>query len=74
GDHRGRLAAGIRVAKKGKEGIWFELYVDKSDDAVVDLLKKYVKSDHAAKGSWKPDKTPNGQSCPESEDREKTDQ
>lgn len=28
GDHRGRLAAGIRVAKTGKEGDWLELYVD----------------------------------------------
>jgi len=55
GDHRGRLAAGIRVAKKGKEGIWFELYVDKSEDAVVDLLKKYEKSEHPARGSWMPD-------------------
>ena len=55
GDHRGRLAAGIRVAKKGTDGIWFELYVDKSDDAVVDLLKKYVESDHPAKGPWNPD-------------------
>lgn len=55
GDHRGRLAAGIRVAKKDKEGIWFELYVDKSNDAVVDLLKMYVKSEHPARGNWKPD-------------------
>jgi uncharacterized Ntn-hydrolase superfamily protein len=53
GDHRGRLAAGIRVDKTGHEGHWFELYVDQSDDAVIDLLKKYVKSDHPAKGSWK---------------------
>ena len=37
GDHRGRLAAGIRVAKEGVEGYWLEQYVDKSDDAVLDL-------------------------------------
>ena len=55
GDHRGRLAAGIRVAKKGTDGIWFELHVDRSDDAVSDLLRSYVQADHAAKGSWKPD-------------------
>ena len=50
GDHRGRLAAGIRVAKKGVDGIWFELYEDKSDDAVSDLVKKYAVTDHPAKG------------------------
>lgn len=52
GDHRGRLAAGVRVAKTGHEGYWFELYVDQSDDAVIDLLKKYVDIEHAAKGDW----------------------
>lgn len=41
GDHRGRLAAGIRVAKKGTEGYWLELYVDESDDAVADLGRVY---------------------------------
>jgi uncharacterized Ntn-hydrolase superfamily protein len=41
GDHRGRLAAGIRVAKKGTEGYWLELYVDKSDDAVTELGRAY---------------------------------
>jgi uncharacterized Ntn-hydrolase superfamily protein len=43
GDHRGRLAAGIRVAKRGVDGLWCELYVDKSDDAVNDLVKEYAK-------------------------------
>lgn len=52
GDHRGRLAAGIRVARKGHEGHWFELYVDESDDAVNDLLVKYVEIEHEAKGRW----------------------
>jgi len=56
GDHRGRLAAGIRVAKKGEKGYWFELYVDKSDDAVNDLLKKYVEIEHDAKGDWQASK------------------
>jgi len=50
GDHRGRLAAGIRVARKGVKGYWLELYVDKSDDAVVDLAKKYAALEHKAKG------------------------
>jgi uncharacterized Ntn-hydrolase superfamily protein len=50
GDHRGRLAAGIRVAKKGVEGHWLELYVDKSDDAVTDLAKQYAALQHEAKG------------------------
>ncbi|MCA9263339.1 MAG: DUF1028 domain-containing protein [Planctomycetales bacterium] len=52
GDHRGKLAAGIRVAKNGTQGIWLELYTDGSDDAVQDLLKKYRELDHPAKGSW----------------------
>jgi len=58
GDHRGRLAAGIRVAKKGHEGIWFELYEDRSDNAVIDLLKKYAAAEHAAKGKWPGGKAP----------------
>lgn len=52
GDHRGRLAAGIRVCKKDVEGYWLDLHVDKSDDAVIDLHKKYVESDHDARGAW----------------------
>jgi uncharacterized Ntn-hydrolase superfamily protein len=50
GDHRGRLAAGMRVAKEGIEGYWLELYVDKSDDAVADLANDYAALDHEAKG------------------------
>jgi uncharacterized Ntn-hydrolase superfamily protein len=52
GDHRGRLAAGIRIAKKNVDGYCFELYVDRSDDAVIDLWKKYIDTRHDAKGSW----------------------
>jgi uncharacterized Ntn-hydrolase superfamily protein len=52
GDHRGRLAAGIRVAKTGHDGVWFELYEDDSDDAVLDLLKQYAAVEHPAKGTW----------------------
>ena len=59
GDHRGRLAAGIRVAKKDHAGYWFELYVDESDDAVTELAKKYAETAHAAKGTW-----PGGAPCP----------
>jgi uncharacterized Ntn-hydrolase superfamily protein len=51
GDHRGRLAAGMRVAKKGVEGYWLELYADKSDDAVTELAKKYAALEHEAKGA-----------------------
>jgi len=51
GDHRGRLAAGIRVAKQGIEGYWLELYVDESQDAVVEMAKKYAALEHEAKGS-----------------------
>jgi len=52
GDHRGRLAAGIRVAKTGTEGYWFELYVDDSQDAVVDFVAQYAEQKHEAKGEW----------------------
>jgi uncharacterized Ntn-hydrolase superfamily protein len=52
GDHRGRLAAGIRVAKRDVEGYWLELYVDESTDAVVDLAKQYAELTHDAKGTW----------------------
>ncbi|MBN1417764.1 MAG: DUF1028 domain-containing protein [Planctomycetes bacterium] len=51
GDHRGRLAAGIRVAKDGVEGVWLALDVDESDDAVEALAKKYAALDHPAKGT-----------------------
>ncbi len=50
GDHRGRLAAGLRVAKKGVEGHWLELYVHKSDNAVVELAEKYAALEHEAGG------------------------
>lgn len=49
GDHRGRLAAGIRIAKEGVKGHWLELYVDKSDNAVVELVRKYAALKHEAK-------------------------
>ncbi len=50
GDHRGRLAAGIRVAKPGVEGNWLELDVDHSDDAVEELVVRYTALKHEAKG------------------------
>jgi uncharacterized Ntn-hydrolase superfamily protein len=52
GDHRGRLAAGIRVAKRGVDGDWLTLSVDKSDDAVIELAKRYAELEHPAKGAW----------------------
>ena len=64
GDHRGRLAAGIKVARRGKPGTWFQLHVDKSDDAVAELLKKYVASKHPAKGAWKGGRPPFADPCP----------
>ncbi|MGO8749985.1 MAG: DUF1028 domain-containing protein [Thermoguttaceae bacterium] len=54
GDHRGRLAAGIRVAKRGVKGYWLELQVDQSDDAVTELAKKYAALKYAAKGPTNP--------------------
>ena len=64
GDHRGRLAAGIKVARRGKPGTWFQLHVDKSDDAVAELLKTYVAFKHPAKGSWKGGRPPFTDPCP----------
>ncbi len=58
GDHRGRLAAGIRIAKTGEKGYWLELQVEKSDDAVNELLKKYAELKHDAKGEWPGGKLP----------------
>ena len=51
GDHRGRLAAGMRVAKEGMAGYWLELYVDESNDAVTELAGKYAALEHEAKGT-----------------------
>lgn len=68
GDHRGRLAAGLRVAKPGVEGIWLDLQTDKSDDAVFDLLKKYVELKHEAKGKWSGGQPPFQHPCPKRPD------
>jgi uncharacterized Ntn-hydrolase superfamily protein len=65
GDHRGRLAAGLRVAKRGVKGRWLELYVDESDDAVIDLSRKYAELDHEAKGTWAGGSSPWRHPCPE---------
>ncbi len=65
GDHRGRLAAGIRVAKKGVEGNWLELDVDESGDAVIELAKKYAELEHDAKGSWRGGQLPFVHPCPD---------
>jgi len=64
GDHRGRLAAGIRVAKRGVEGHWLELYVHESDNAVMDLAREYAEMEHAAKGKWRGGKLPFKYPCP----------
>jgi uncharacterized Ntn-hydrolase superfamily protein len=65
GDHRGRLAAGMRVAKKGVEGDWLSLHVDKSDDAVLELAQKYAELKHEAKGSWRGGQLPFQHPCPD---------
>ena len=64
GDHRGRLAAGIRVAKSAVKGDWLSLYVDKSDDAVLELARKYAELEHEAKGSWRGGQLPFQNPCP----------
>lgn len=65
GDHRGRLAAGIRVAKQGVKGYWLELQVEKSDDAVIELARKYAELKHEAKGDWPGGKPPFRHPCPD---------
>lgn len=65
GDHRGRLAAGIRVAKTGVEGDWLSLHVDESDDAVVELAQRYAELKHDAKGIWRGGKLPFQHPCPD---------
>ena len=41
GDHRGRLAAGIRVAGPGIKGELLTLDIDESSDAVAELAQQY---------------------------------
>ncbi len=65
GDHRGRLAAGIRVAKTGVEGDWLSLHIDKSDDAVLELAQRYAELQHDAKGTWRGGKLPFQHPCPD---------
>jgi len=51
GDHRGKLAAGLRMAKPGVEGNWLELDIDDSPRAVADLVEAYRNLEHEAKGA-----------------------
>lgn len=64
GDHRGRLAAAICAAKPGVKGNWLDLRVDKSDDAVIELARKYAELNHPAKGVWSGGKLPFVTPCP----------
>lgn len=64
GDHRGRLAAAIRVARIGIEGDWLALRVDRSDDAVIELARKYAALEHDAKGEWLGGRMPLEHPCP----------
>jgi uncharacterized Ntn-hydrolase superfamily protein len=65
GDHRGRLAAGIRVVKRDVPGYWLDLHVDRSKDAVIDLAKQYAELKHDAKGSWPGAQLPFKHPCPD---------
>ena len=58
GDHRGRLAAAIVVAKPGMDEAWLDQRVDRSDDAVLELARSYVELEHEAKGAWSEGKVP----------------
>jgi len=64
GDHRGRLAAGIRLARTGVDGHWLALDVDRHEDAVIELARQYVLLDHPAKGGWSGGKKPFEHPCP----------
>jgi uncharacterized Ntn-hydrolase superfamily protein len=64
GDHRGRLAAGIRVCKTGINGYWLDLHVDRSDDAVLDLARRYAALKHDARGEWRGAREPFEHPCP----------
>ena len=64
GDHRGRLAAAVRVCKPGVEGYWLDLRVDEHDDAVMELAKRYAETDHEAKGEWPGATEPFKHPCP----------
>ena len=55
----------LRVAKRGVDGYWLELYTDKSQDAVVDLLRKYAELQHEAKGAWRSGQLPFQHPCPD---------
>jgi len=63
GDHRGRLAAGIRVAKTEIADDWFALSVNESDDAVIELLQQYAQAEHEAKGNWRGGQLPFQHPC-----------
>ncbi|MBN8217906.1 MAG: DUF1028 domain-containing protein [Spirochaetes bacterium] len=54
GDHRGRLAAAVKVAKPGIQGSWLEIEVDEHADAVRELVRRYCALNHEAKGGWVP--------------------
>jgi len=65
GDHRGRLAAGLRVCKHDVEDYWLDLHVDKSDDAVIELARQYAELKHDAKGTWAGGQPPFKHPCPD---------
>jgi uncharacterized Ntn-hydrolase superfamily protein len=44
GDHRGKLAAGLRVARKGIDGLATDLQVQRHDDAVEELRRLFEAS------------------------------
>jgi uncharacterized Ntn-hydrolase superfamily protein len=50
GDHRGKLAASIRMEKRGIDGDWLALDVDDSGDVVEELMRRYKAIEHPAKG------------------------
>ena len=53
------------MCRKGHEGYWLDLHVDKSKDAVIELAQDYAKLKHEAKGEWAGGTAPFKHPCPD---------
>ena len=69
------VPAGWLCVQPGRPGVWRNLSVSvppyKSDDAVIELLGKYVKLDHPAKGAWAGGRGPFRHPCPRARAKKK---
>ncbi len=53
----------VPYVRAGIGGFCTQLYVDASDDAVVELARKYAELDHDAKGEWRGGRRPFEHPC-----------